>query len=738
MITMNIIKRRSIDSLGFGFIDPKYLPKGKDEFYLRNQQHRKQEGYRPLTKAEIRILEKNDNSADDWRNIQVMDPFAAKLIKRCSFFGMIRIGKLEPYYHEFNNLRLPVGLYNSTIISCDFGDNVVVENVHFMSHYIIGDEAMLANIHEIATTDHAKFGNGVLKMGEPESVRIWMEVANENGGRAVLPFKGMETGDAWLWSKYRDDEVLMNKLRQFTDDLYDVRRGYYGKVGERSVIKNCHIIKDVWVGSDAYIKGANKLKNLTIDSSAQAPVQIGEGTEMVNGIVGPGCRAFYGVKAVRFIMGAHSQLKYGARLINSYLGENSTISCCEVLNSLIYPGHEQHHNNSFLCASVLFGQSNLAAGATIGSNHNSRSADGELVAGRGFWPGLCVSLKHNARFASYTLLAKGDYSAELDIDLPFCLVSNDLAADRLTLMPGYWFFHNLYALTRNVHKYRQRDRRTDTRRLIEYDYLAPDTVNEILHALPRLEAAVGKAYQTAHPKKNVGLDASVLGRQLLMKHPEQVGALNVLLSGAENSSREVKLYKVEQAYDLFRRLIVFHAASQLMDQWIEKPAKQFIPFRDRFKNAKWETWRNVGGQLMPESSVQLLLRRIRQGKISDWPSIHAFYDEQSVRYTRVKAEQAVASVLKMKDMKLSGLTKAVLRGWVEEALETRVWMMEMIRQSRAKDHQQTFRKMLYDTQAEMDKVVGKFSENTFIREQERELEVYLKKAQSFLQWLGSK
>jgi hypothetical protein len=369
---MNIIKRRSIESLGFGFIDPKYHPKGKDEFYLRNRQHRKLSGYRALTAKEILILEKNDNSADDWKNITVLDPFDARLIKRSSFFGMIRIGRLEPYYHEFNNLRLPVGIYNSTVISCDFGDNVVVENVRFMSHYIIGDDAMLVNIHEMATTDHAKFGNGVVKVGESESVRIWMEIANENGARAILPFKGMESGDAWIWSKYRDDEELMNKLLQFTDDLFDVKRGYYGKVGERTVIKNCHILKDVWVGSDAYIKGANKLKNLTIDSSAEAPVQVGEGSELVNGIMGPGCRAFYGVKAVRFIMGAHSQLKYGARLINSYLGENSTISCCEVLNALIFPNHEQHHNNSFLCSALLMGQSNLAAGATAAPHPRRR------------------------------------------------------------------------------------------------------------------------------------------------------------------------------------------------------------------------------------------------------------------------------------------------------------------------------------------------------------------------------
>ena len=147
-------------------------------------------------------------------------------------------------------------------------------------------------------------------------------------------------------------------------------------------------------------------------------------------------------------MASHSQLKYGARLINSYLGNNSTISCCEVLNSLIFPAHEQHHNNSFLCASLLMGQSNIAAGATIGSNHNSRSPDGEIVAGRGFWPGLCVSLKHNSKFASFTILAKGDYPYELNIKLPFSLISNDVKNDQLIVMPGYWFSYNMYALSK--------------------------------------------------------------------------------------------------------------------------------------------------------------------------------------------------------------------------------------------------------------------------------------------------
>ncbi|HRN57414.1 MAG TPA: DUF4954 family protein, partial [Agriterribacter sp.] len=401
---MNQINKKTIDSLGYNFIAPAYLPKGKDEYHLRNIQNRNGIQYRGLTAWEIEVLVRNGNTSDNWNKLLVSDAFNPELVKNCKFAGLVRIGKLEAYYLEYHNLRMPVGLYNSTIISCDFGDNVVVDNVNYLSHYIIGSEVILVNIHELATTSAAKFGNGIIKEGESENIRIWLEICNENGGRKVIPFTRMLPGDAWLWSKYRDDEAMLEKFKWFTQKEYDVQRGYYGKIGDRTIIKNTSIIKDVWIGSDAYIKGANKLKNLTVNSSPEAASQIGEGCEMVNGIIGFGCKAFYGVKAIRFIMASHSQLKYGARLINSYLGNNSTISCCEVLNSLIFPSHEQHHNNSFLCAATVMGQSNMAAGATIGSNHNSRSPDGELIAGRGFWPGLCVSLKHNSKFASFNIL----------------------------------------------------------------------------------------------------------------------------------------------------------------------------------------------------------------------------------------------------------------------------------------------------------------------------------------------
>lgn len=692
---MSEIKKRPINSIGYNFIHPDYLKEGQDEYHLRNVQNNRSAQYRNLSAYEIEVLVRNSNTADDWGKIHVSEAFNPELVKNCKFFGLVRIGKLEPLSLEHHNLFMPVGLYNSTILSCDFGDNVAVNNVNYMSHYIIGNEVMLFNIHELHVTDHAKFGNGILKEGEPENIRIWIEVCNENAGRKILPFDGMLPGDAYLWSKYRDDGELMQKFREFTEKKFDRQRGYYGKVGDRTVVKNTSIIKDVWIGTDAYIKGANKLKNLTINSSPQAKSQIGEGCELVNGIIDYGCRVFYGVKAVRFVMASHSQLKYGARLINSYLGNNSTISCCEVLNSLIFPAHEQHHNNSFLCAALVMGQSNIAAGATIGSNHNSRAADGELVTARGFWPGLCVSLKHNSKFASFTLLAKGDYPAELNIPLPFCLVSNDVSNNQLTIMPAYWFMYNLYALARNAGKYVDRDRRSDKIQHLEYDYLAPDSVNEMFEALDLLQAN-GLSDQKE---------------------------LHITSVKFENSKRPVVVAKPKEAYEIYKQLIVYYGADQIVKALQEKGADRIEALQQDFQNgAKRTEWKNIGGQLLTVDEVADLKKGIKDGSMNNWDDVHQFYRKAGEGYAQKKREHAFVSLMEVKGFNGFDQLAANFPSLLNEMLQTKRWMVEAIQQSRAKDYQSEFRKMIYDTEEEMTEVIGELEDNVFIKQQVKELE----------------
>ena len=694
---MNIITKHPINNLGYNFIDAAYIPEGEDEYYLRNQQNNNGIDYRHLTGFEIEILIRNGNTSDDWGKIFVSKEFDPVLVKNSNFHGLVRIGKLEPYYLEFHNLRMPVGIYNSQIISCDFGHNVCISNANYLSHYIIGDEVMIANVNELATTDYSKFGNGISKVGEKEATRIKIEVRNENGGRSIAPFNTMLAGDAWLWSNHPEDVTLQKKFIEFTQKEFDHKRGYYGTIGDRCVIKDCDIIKDVKIGSDAYIKGANKLKNLTINSDKENTSQIGEGCELVNGIVGFGCRIFYGVKAVRFVMASHSQLKYGARLINSYLGDNSTISCCEVLNTLIFPNHEQHHNNSFLCASLVMGQSNIAAGATIGSNHNSRGADGEIIAGRGFWPGLCVSLKHNSKFASFTILAKGDFPFEMNIKLPFCLVSNDVKNDKLVLMPGYWFLYNMYALERNAWKFEDRDKRTEKIQRIEYDYLAPDTINEMFTAIELLS------------KLSIDKDD------------------NAAIDGIENSSRKTEVVKVKQALQLFKEIISYYGTVQLIRHINRNRFTSFEEFKKsiRVKITRSE-WKNIGGQLIPAADVEKLRNKIKNNSINSWSEVHDFYRQSAEEYENNKLIHAFTSLLEIENITSKQFTLQHFNTLLQRALATKTWMSKSIYESRAKDYSNPFRTMIYETKDEMDAVIGKIENNQFIQDQLKGLEDFKK------------
>lgn len=702
---MNIINRAPINLLGHNFIDKQFIPKGKDEYHLRNSQQRKGVKYRNLTAEEINILIVNRNTADDWKQIYVSNGFNPQQVKNCQFYGLNRIGKLDSVYLEFHDLRMPVGLYNSVIISSDFGDNVSIDNVNCLSRYIIGNDVMIANVNEIASTQKAKFGNGIICDGEEEKNRVWMEVRNENGGRKIIPFDGMLAGDAYLWSTYRDDDALMKKFKEFTEKKFDSQRGYYGRIGDRTVIKNCKNIKDVNVGSDAYFKGANKLKNLTVNSDEKRTTQIGEGCELVNGIIGYGCRIFYGVKAVRFILASHSQLKYGARLLNSYLGNNSTISCCEVLNSLIFPAHEQHHNNSFLCASMIMGQSNMAAGATIGSNHNSRSADGEIIAGRGFWPGLCVSLKHNSKFASYTIIAKGDFPAEINIPIPFSLLINDTSKDKLVVMPGYWFMYNMYALARNTGKYLGRDKRTEKIQFIEYNYLAPDTVNEIFDAIKILSTLKTNEFDSAE------------------------------ITGWENTKRKTEIIKVSKSIEIFHALIQYYGMTEILKLIHTEKIKSFTELKKHLSTKiSRSNWLNIGGQLIEKEAIDKVKKDIKSGKVKSWEELHTFYRKEGANYKKLKLQHAYTSLLEILNITSKQFNKNQFNSLLDKTIDTKSWICKGIYSSREKDYSSPFRKMVYESMQEMNMVIGKLEENTFIQEQLAELEVVKKQVTSIKKW----
>jgi len=725
---MSELKILPMRTLGYGFVPPEYLPDGKDEYYLRNEQVGKPpDHWRGLRADELEELVKNGNTSENWDDVLVADGFNPLHVRNCQFSGLVRIGRIGDVSLMLHELAVPAGITNSHVISCDVGDDAAIHNVRHMARYIVGDNVMLLNIDELQTTNHSKFGNGIVKEGEDEDVRVWMDLINETGGRAVMPFDGITPGDAYIWARYRQDAELQARLREITQAQFDPHRGFYGTIGDATVIKNCRIIKDVKIGPCAYVKGANKLKNLTINSSEQEPAQIGEGVELVNGIIGFGCHVFYGCKAVRFVMCNNTSLKYGARLIHSLLGDNSTVSCCEILHNLVFPAHEQHHNNSFLTSSLVKGQSNVAAGATIGSNHNSRANDGEIEAGRGFWPGLCVTLKHSCRFASFVLLAKGDYPAELNVPLPFSLLTDDQTNGRLVVMPAFWWMYNMYALARNTWKFQTRDKRKTRTQNIEFDSLAPDTAEEIFAAMRLLEIWTARARLRADgetPDDRGDDELADLGRELLSAEADGTADLEVVGENMECSRRKVVIIKARRAYQAYRQMLHYYAVRNLL-AWMEGDGEADLAAMCKALGGERETnWVNVGGQLIPEGDLQKLLSDVKSGELGDWGRIHEAYDELWRRYPRAKQRHAFATLLEL--LGADELTGDLWHDALDEAVRIQDYVAEQVYLTRKKDYDNPFRRATFAGAEEMEAVIGKPEENSFVKQTREDTKAFRK------------
>ena len=692
-------------------------------------------GKRHLTKGEIKILIANSNYNEDstWKNVYVdasEGGFNPEMIKSSAFSGFIILGKMRPAILNYNDLHLHCGIYNSNMNDVVTGDDCLIRNVAYMDNYHIGDRVILFNVQEICCTKHAKFGQGILKKGEPESHRIWIGVANENDGRAVLPFVKMIPADAYIWSHYRDDQELLDRFKEMTEYGNTGELDTFGTIGNDCVIKNSNILKDANVGNAAYIKGAFKLKNITILSSEEEPTQVGEGVELVNGILGYSCHVFYQAIAVRFVIGRNCQLKYGARILNTVLGDNSTVSCCEILNNLIYPFHEQHHNSSFLIASTVMGQSNIAAGATIGSNHNSRSPDGEIFAKRGFWPGLCSDFKHNSRFASFTLVSKGSYENELDILYPFSLVAPPSTDNHaITIIPAWWFMYDMFAISRNNYKFKKRDLRKKVIQRVETDPLAPDTMQECIFSIQRLIKLTAEYLKQNEPEVFEGCSTKeeILSKAKDYMHQNPEKDIKVEDNVCQRKYGAV-IAKPIQAYKMYRRIIKYFSVRTLME-FCNESAYESLNFEiiEKIRTIPLFTeWENAGGQIIPSQKIQELFERIKNHKFEEWNSVHDFYTAEDAAYSLYKTRYSLYLLEFLYSDKIENFSVDLYRNITDDVFVVACDMYNAALKSREKDYTDYYRSMTYRSQKEMENVIGPLEDNAFLKQMHEDTERFTK------------
>jgi hypothetical protein len=294
-------------------------------------------------------------------------------------------------------------------------------------------------------------------------------------------------------------------------------------------------------------------------------------------------------------------------------------------------------------------------------------------------------------------LAKGDYPFEMNIQIPFCLVSNDVTHDKLVLMPGYWFMYNLYALERNAWKFENRDKRTEKIQTIEYSYLAPDTINEMFDAI-----------------------------EILSKlKPDEDG--NAIMEDVENSKRKTEVIKIKESVDLFKELISYYGIIQLINHI---NANNFSSFDEIKKSIPTKIsrnkWRNIGGQLIPSSDVENLKIKIKTGKINSWKEVHEFYYQSGEDYTKNKLIHAYTSLLENENITSKQFSSEYFKQLLQRSVATKTWASKAIYESRAKDYSNPFRKMINENIDEMNKVMGKLEDNQFIQDQFKELEDHKK------------
>ncbi len=545
-----------------------------------------------LKDSEVKILEKNGCWAEDWKQIHVKRPFDLSLVHGTGFYGSVYIGRLEKGFIQFHGVSHPIGIYGCQITSSCIDDCSSLSR-STVSEAVIGRNVIIHDCSELSAKPD----------GFKEPVVIG--AGNEKSGREAVLFNGISMQEIWMQTHLKSYDILQQFIEQFNGDkLAEVSP--YTVIEDNCVIENTKAVRSVKLGRRGIISGAALVEECVIASGSAGRTSIGDNAIVKRSFIGSGVNIESGAFVEQCFLDKKVTVKQYARVIQSAVGCNSTIACGEVQNCFLAPLHEQHHNSSFLIAADIGGQCNIASGANLGSNHNSRANDGELAAGRGFWAGLSTSVKYCSSFAPFTLLAKSSFAYELDIRLPFALVSDNVKENTLDVMPAYWWRHNMYALFRNNWKFQKRLGKDGE--CIEYQFMAPDTAEDVQKALDLL-----KAYK------------------------KQIPAFTL-----ENSSRKVQILGIDDGIKAYKEMLLWYGVSAVL-AWLKRPDVK----ADKYKNIPVDAsrgtwgWTNVCGHLVCNVDLKQLVQDIEKGDFVSWDDVEERFERFDLEYPKTRFAHAL-------------------------------------------------------------------------------------------------
>lgn len=431
--------------------------------------------YRQLTQEEINVLESNSCWAESWDNVMVDEAFSPYGFHRVVFYGNIRLGKFEKQVEVTKGFTKHAGINDATLRNVTVGDNCLIEKVgNFINNYAIGDDCYISNISTMETTDGATYGEGHL-----------VSVLNEMGDGNVILFHDLNSQLAAFMVKYFKDKQLKDILTRLVNEEIRFTQPKQGTIGNGVKIINSKEITNTVVKDDCEINGASRLSDCTILSSKDASVYIGTGVICENSIISDGCSITNSVKMQDCFVGEACQISNGFTAEASVFFANSYMANGEACAAFCGPFSASHHKSSLLIGGE-FSFYNAGSNTNF-SNHAYKMGPmhyGTLERGTKTASGAYVLMP--AKIGAFSVCF-GKLMNHPDMRcLPFAYL---LAyGETMYIVPG----RNIttVGLYRDIKKWPKRDKRAASSRksIINFDWLSPFTVGEIVQGKKILEA----------------------------------------------------------------------------------------------------------------------------------------------------------------------------------------------------------------------------------------------------------
>ena len=452
-----------------------------------------------LTAEQIAVLEAQSCRCENWSEVTVAEDFNPKYVRNVNFSGQVRLGSFNKIFTLAGGIRKHSGIYHATLHNVIVGDDCMVEHIrNYIANYIIGDGSYIENVTDLITYGETSFGNGTK-----------VSVLNETGGREVAIHEHLSSHEAYITALYRHDQKLIESINELVSEYVESSKSTFGVIGKNVEILDAMHIVNVKIGDSAKIKGASRLRNGSIVSCEEAPVNIGMNVIADDFIVESGSSITDGVTLTRCFVGQACVLGHGYSASDSLFFSNCQGENGEACALFAGPYTVTHHKSTLLIAG-MFSFMNAGSGSNQSNHMYKLGPIHQGIFERGAKTTSDSYVLYPAKIGAFSLVMGRHVNNPDTSNLPFSYLIEQQGVTYI--IPGV----NLKSVgtVRDVRKWPSRDRRKDPHRLdhINFNHLSPFTVQKMfegIRILEMLKEASGNRADNYYYKKSIIRNASL-------------------------------------------------------------------------------------------------------------------------------------------------------------------------------------------------------------------------------------